>query len=217
MILVVEGISACGKTTWSAKHGGRHVVAENGRFEGEPDRLQDPLGAAAFWAERNVDRWQAALAMEETSSWALCDSDPLKLHYIWSLWQIGEASEQDWLLDLAATRETIAQERIGFADGYIVGRIDPALARQRAQADSTRRRGKFELHVRLQTALLTWYSALDKALPGRVRFDFPAGIPAVENLDRRYALSAFDQMIASLPRPSNQKETAQWNWNVREN
>jgi hypothetical protein len=203
MILVVEGISAIGKTTWCAKHGGQHVVVENGRFEGEPDRLQDPAGAAAFWAERNVDRWQAALAMEETSSWALCDSDPLKLHYAWSLWQIGEAREQDWLLDLAATRETIAQGRIGFADSYIVGRIDPTLARQRAQADSTRRRGNFELHVRLQTALLNWYSALDKALPGRVRFDFPAGIPACENLDGRYAVSAFDQMIASLPRPSH--------------
>ncbi|MFJ2334106.1 hypothetical protein [Pseudomonas helleri] len=41
----------------------------------------------------DVDRWQKALAMEDMSSWALCDSDPLKLHYIWSLWQIGEASE----------------------------------------------------------------------------------------------------------------------------
>lgn len=141
--------------------------------------------------------------MEKTSSWALCDSDPLKLHYMWSLWQIGEASEQDWLLDLAATRETIVQGRIGFADGYIVGRIDPALARQRAQADTTRRRGNFELHVRLQTALLNWYSALDKALPGRLRFDFPAGIPTFENLDERYSVNTFDQMIALLPRPSN--------------
>ncbi|VVP44405.1 hypothetical protein PS862_05057 [Pseudomonas fluorescens] len=136
--------------------------------------------------------------MEEKYSWALCDSDPLKLHYIWSLWQIGEASEHDWRLELAATRETIAQGRIGFADCYIVGRIDPQLARQRAQADSTRRRGKFELHVRLQTALLDWYSALDKVLPGRVRFGFPSEMPALENLDGRYAVEAFDQMIASL-------------------
>lgn len=203
MILVVEGISACGKTTWSTQHGGQQVIAENGRFEGEPNRLQDPLGAAAFWAERNVDRWQAALAMEDTSSWALCDSDPLKLHYIWSLWQIGEASEQDWLLDLAATRETIAQGRIGFADTYLVGRIDPALARQRAQEDPTRRRGNFELHVRLQTALLNWYSTLDKVLPGRVRFDFPTGIPTFENRDGRYSVNTFDRMIALLPRPSN--------------
>jgi hypothetical protein len=173
MILVVEGISASGKTTWCAKHGGQHVIPENGRFENEPDRIKDPVGAATFWAERNVDRWQAALTMEGISSWALCDSDPLKLHYIWSLLQIGEASEHDWRIELDATRETIAQERIGFADCYILGRIDPLLARERAKADTTRRRSKFELHVRLQQALLTWYSAMDEVLPGRVRFGFP--------------------------------------------
>ena len=65
MILVVEGISASGKTTWCVKHGGQHVIAENGRFENEPDRTKDSLGAATFWAERNVDRWQTALAMED--------------------------------------------------------------------------------------------------------------------------------------------------------
>lgn len=144
MILVVEGISASGKTTWCAKHGGQHVIPEHGRIESEPNRVNDPVGAATFWAERNVDRWQKALTMEDKSSWALCDSDPLKLHYIWTLWQIGEASEHDWRMELDATRETIAQERIGFADCYIVGRVDPQLARERAKADITRRRSGFE-------------------------------------------------------------------------
>jgi hypothetical protein len=100
---------------------------------------------------------------------------------------------------LDATRETIAQGRIGFADCYIVGRIDPQLARARAKADTTRRRSKFELHVRLQQALLTWYSAMDEVLPGRVRFGFPSKMPTVGNLDGRYSVKAFDQMIASLP------------------
>lgn len=203
MILVVEGISASGKTTWCAKHGGQHVIPENGRFENEADRIKDPVGAATFWAERNVDRWQKALAMEDNSSWALCDSDPLKLHYIWSLWQIGETSEHDWRTELDATRETIAQGRIGFADCYIVGRIDPQLARERAKADTTRRRSGFELHVRLQQALLTWYSAMDEVLPGRVRFGFPSEMPTLKSLDERYAVVAFDQMIASLPRPTH--------------
>lgn len=203
MILVVEGISASGKTTWCARHGAQHVIAEHGRIEGEPDRTTDPVAAAEFWAERNVDRWQRALAMEERQSWALCDSDPLKLHYIWTLWQIGEASEQDWQTELDATRETIAQGRIGFADCYIVGRMDPQLARERAKADTTRRRRNFELHVRLQPALLTWYSALNDVLPGRVQFSFPSEMPALTSRDGRYALAAFDQMIASLPRPNH--------------
>ncbi|MDH0303468.1 MULTISPECIES: hypothetical protein [unclassified Pseudomonas] len=198
MILVVEGISASGKTTWCARHAGRQVIAEHGRLKNAPDRTADAVGAARFWAQRNVDRWQAALAMEHATSLAVCDSDPLKLHYIWTLWQIGEASEHDWLTELQATRETIAQGRIGFADCYLVSRIAPQLARERANADTTRRRSRFELHVRLQPALLKWYSALEQALPGRVRFELPAQMPAAPRLDGRYSLEAFDQMIASL-------------------
>ena len=109
MILVVEGISASGKTTWCTWHGGQHVIAEHGRLEDVPERASDPVAAAVFWAERNVDRWQAALAMEASTSWAVCDSDPLKLHYLWCLWQIGEASTNDWLTELDATRDTVAQ------------------------------------------------------------------------------------------------------------
>lgn len=199
MIVVVEGISACGKTTWCTRHGGQQVIAEHGRFESVPDRLQDPLGTAAFWAERNVERWQQALSMENHASWALCDSDPLKLHYIWSLWQIGVASENDWEMELDATRATIAQGRIGFADRYCVGQIEPQLARERARGDMIRRRRGFEQHVRLQPALLTWYSALAKVLPGRVQFGLPATLPAVDNQAQRYSLTAFDQMIALLP------------------
>lgn len=199
MIVVVEGISASGKTTWCTQHGGQQLIAENGRFENEPDRATAPVEAAHFWAARNVDRWQAALAMEAQASLAVCDSDPLKLHYIWSLWQIGEASERDWLIELEATRATVAQGQIGFADCYLVGQIDPQLARERARADVTRRRGRFELHVRLQQAVLSWYRAIETVLPGRVQFGFPAQMPPVNNLDGRYALAAFDQMIASLP------------------
>jgi hypothetical protein len=200
MIVVVEGISASGKTTWCAEQGGAHVVAEHGRFADTPDRGREPHAAAAFWAERNVERWQAALQLQARSGWAVCDSDPLKLHYIWSLWRIGEASEQDWRLELDATRATVAQGRIGFADYYLVARIDPQLARQRARADLTRRRSNFELHVRLQPALLDWYAALESALPGRVRFDLPAALPALERQDSPCALAAFERMIAALPR-----------------
>lgn len=199
MILVVEGISASGKTTWCTQQGGQHVIAEHGRMDGVPERASDPVAAAVFWAERNVDRWQAALAMEASTSWAVCDSDPLKLHYLWCLWQIGEASTNDWLTELNATRDTVAQGRIGFAGAYIVGAIDPQLARQRALADTTRRRSNFELHVRLQQALLSWYAAIEQVLPGSVQVGFPAKMPAVQPRDDRYSLAAFDRMIALLP------------------
>lgn len=200
MIVVVEGISASGKSTWCKTHGRDQVIAENGRFKDEPDRLLDPVGAATFWAARNTDRWQAALAMEQHAAWAVCDSDPLKLHYVWCLWQIGEADVRDWQLELAATRETIVQGRIGFADCYLLNPIDPQLARQRAQADTTRRRRNFELHVRLQAALLSWYAALEQVLPGRVYMGFPAQMPVLKNLEGRYSVNAFDQLIAALGR-----------------
>lgn len=200
MILVVEGISASGKSSWCAAHGRGHIVPENGRLPGAPDRARDPRQAATFWAERNVDRWQAALAMEHRSALAVCDTDPLKLHYIWSLWKIGEATESEWLLELSATRETIVGGRIGFADLYLVSPIDPRVARQRALVDEGRRRRNFDLHVRLQPALMAWYTALEAALPGRVRFGLPNALPEAPGAaDDRYDVPAFDRMIAALP------------------
>jgi len=161
MIVVVEGISGSGKSTWCARHGGSHVVPENGRLAVAPDRAADPTGAAAFWAERNIDRWQAALAVERTTGHALCDTDPLKLHYVWCLWRIAEAPERDWSLELAATRQTIADGWIGFADSYLVADTDVATAQRYAMSDAKRRRSNFDLHARLRPALLEWYTALD--------------------------------------------------------
>lgn len=202
MIVVVEGISASGKSSWCAAHGSGHGIAENERLQNAPDRRSDPGGAARFWAKRNVDRWQAALAMEDAASYAVCDTDPLKLHYIWCLWQIGEATEQDWLLELAETRQTMADGRIGFADHYLIENIEPATARARALADKTRQRRNFDLHVRLQPALLAWYSALDTVLPGRVKVGLPSAMPPVAVHGRRYDLAAFDNMIDVLHRRS---------------
>lgn len=54
MIVVVKGISASGKSTWCARHGSSHVILENGRLTEAPDRVEDPVEAAAFWAEGSV-------------------------------------------------------------------------------------------------------------------------------------------------------------------
>lgn len=199
MIVVIEGISASGKSTWCNAHGGGHTIPETGPVQNVPCEQSDPQGAAAFWAGRNVMRWQAALAMEQRTGLALCDTDPLKLHYTWCLWQIGEATKQHWQLSLQAVRETVERGEIGFADAYFVKTIDPDLARAQARADLTRRRRKFELHVRLQPALLKWYEALDKALPGRVQFGFPNELPTMHKMERYPGLAAFDDLIAALP------------------
>ena len=198
MIIVVEGISASGKSSWCAKHASRHIVHENGRLNTVPDRRHDPAAAATFWAKRNSKRWHAALANESQNTLAVCDTDPLKLHYVWCLWRIGEAKESNWRLELAATRNMIAKRQIGFADCYLVQSIDPQLARQHARADDSRRRRNFELHVRLQPALIEWYRALEVVLPGRVQFGLPPSLPEMEAMGQRYDLEAFDRMIEAL-------------------
>ena len=201
MIVVVEGISASGKSTWCAQYGGSHVVPENARLAEAPDRAVDPTGATAFWAERNIDRWRAALAVERTTGLAVCDTDSLKLHYVWCLWRIAEGSERDWSLELAATRQTIADGRIGFADHYLVADTDVATARRQAVSDARRQRRNFDLHARLRPALLEWYTALDVVLPGRVQFGLPASLPVRWAAGQRYDLGAFDAMIDHLPHP----------------
>jgi hypothetical protein len=89
MIIVVEGISAAGKTTWCHKHAAEVTIPETGPCGGAPDPVLDPHGAARFWVEQGARRWTAACEMERSRGITVCDTDPLKLHYAWSLWQIA--------------------------------------------------------------------------------------------------------------------------------
>jgi hypothetical protein len=112
--------------------------------------------------EQGERRWQAARAIERLRGVAVCDTDPIKLHYIWSLWQIGVAAERVWQTEHDATRSAIADGRIGFADAYFVKPIDPQRARRQWDADQTRSRRNFELHVKLLEPLMTWYRSSDR-------------------------------------------------------
>jgi len=202
MIIVVEGISASGKTKWCSEHGGDHVIPEAGKVLDAPDCEKDPFAAAAFWSVRNAQRWQAALVAEAKTGLAICDTDPVKLHYDWCLWQIGEASEQQWRHALNFTRESLLAGRVGLADSYFVKEIDPPLARLQRDGDATRARRNFELHLRLQSPLIAWYEALGAALPGRVKFSLPTewALPAGSGpKDGRYDVVAFDHAINLLP------------------
>ena len=115
----------------------------------------------------------AARAMERSSGIAVCDTDSLKLHYVRSLWQIGVASKRYWWEQCVATRDAIANARLGFADIYLVKRIDPLLARRLRDADLTRSRRNFELHVKLGDPLLAWYRTMERVLPRSVIWNLP--------------------------------------------
>ncbi|MHC2351241.1 hypothetical protein ACVMB3_000699 [Sinorhizobium meliloti] len=114
MIIVVEGISAAGKTTWCKSHGQSNLIPET--FPA--DRKALPLTGietAQYWTDWNAKRWGDALQMERGKGLAICDTDPLKLHYSWCLCQIGALPKRQWELQLQATRTALQEKQLGFA------------------------------------------------------------------------------------------------------
>lgn len=200
LIIVVEGISAAGKTTWCRKHAPDRLVPET--FPGDR-HLQPSQGqeTAQYWTNWNAKRWSNAVEIEKSQGQAVCDTDPLKLHFLWSLWQIGGVPESQWQLQLAATEEAIAAQKLGFADLYLVKVIDPDVARQQRDNDTMRPRERFDLHVRLQPTLVRWYQALETALGGRVAWSLPDVLPDREGSKRnlfRFDVQKFREFTSTL-------------------
>jgi hypothetical protein len=210
MIIVVEGISAAGKTTWCRQFASDFLVHESYPHT-RPDRDADARGAADLWTEWNVKRWSEALGLECDQGRAVCDTDPLKLHHIWGLWQIGEAPESHWRYQMEATRDALRNRQLGFADLYLVKRIDPLIARWQRERDTVKTRSNFDLHARLQASLHVWYETLATVLPGRVEWALPTNFPVTGKADglteNRYDVDVFDRLIAGLPGASSGSKT----------
>ncbi|MBB3610233.1 hypothetical protein [Rhizobium sp. BK602] len=209
MIVIVEGISAAGKTSWYREHALDLLVPET-YPQIRPDRNRDARKAAQLWTDWNIGRWSEALAQEESKGVAICDTDPLKLHYIWSLWRIGEAPENHWRHQMEVTRAAFGKQALGFADLYLVKKIDPHSARLQREQDQAKSRMNFDLHVRLQPSLHAWYETLATLLPERVQSSLPTPLPAFEPgagpFERRYDVELFDRFIANLPGQLSSKQ-----------
>lgn len=201
MIIVVEGISAAGKTTWCRQRAGEYLIKES-YPEKRPDRQPDPGEAARLWTEWNAKRWSDAVAMERGRGLAVCDTDPLKLHFSWALWQVGEAPEGAWLAQLAFTQEAIRNRRLGFADRYLFKRINSQVAQQQRDLDTARSRPNFGLHLRLHSSLVRWYQTIAKGMPERLVWELPQTLPPIEATASpyRYDLALFDTFVGLLPR-----------------
>lgn len=202
MIIVVEGPSAAGKTTWIAAHCQPGTVIGETPGRPAPDRNLDPDGAAAHWARISAARWHAARQAEQSTGTAVCDTDPLKLHYVWSLWRAGHAGRRQWHAELNATRQLFAQGRLGIADLILIEIPGPAALAARRKADTTRRRRNFDLHVQLAGPLRDWYHAVEQLDPPRVRWELPTtGIPDTIPGPRDYSTGTdiFDALISQLP------------------
>lgn len=133
---------------------------------------------------------------------AICDSDPLKLHYSWCLARIGAAPASRFLSELAAVREAMSQRRIGFADTIFLTLPDEAILRRQKSGDLTRSRRAFELHLRLRQPLQEWYRTLDRVRPGPVIYGLPperGGAPRIMRLEDRYDTQMLDALASELP------------------
>lgn len=205
MIVVVEGPSAAGKTTWVARHcDPAIVVAEATPAEraAVPDQHEHPQAAAEFWAQLACARWERARHIEESYGVAVCDGDPFKLHYTWTLWRAGHAKLDDWTLAFRAHRRAFAAGRLGIADLILVTIPDAATLTRRREADLSRRRRNFGLHVQLAAPLAQWYHAIEHLDPARVTWSLPPeGVPGtVASRQPRTGTGLFDDVVARLPR-----------------
>jgi nicotinamide riboside kinase len=100
--VAVEGPRAAGKTTW-CRTAGVEFVAEYARTGTEPDG-SDAARQGRYWTDVNMTRWAQALDLEERAQVAICDTDPVKLHYSWCLAPIGAAPGSRFAHELACVR-----------------------------------------------------------------------------------------------------------------
>jgi hypothetical protein len=196
MILVVEGPSAAGKTTWTARWPARFVVPETRRAE--PPAVADTEKVARYFAGLNCARWSSAIAIEHGEGIAICDTDPLKLHYDYCLARIGHGSWTQFQAGVEACRNAIAGKRLGMADLVICCIPDDAALDRHRHSDLSRTRRNFAIHRALGPALNDWYRTLERLDPGRVVWELPPSLPEPA-ISARFDLCLFDEWIAALP------------------
>jgi hypothetical protein len=201
VIIVVEGPSGAGKTTWCRTHAGANALLEE-----LPDHATvptEPQAAARFWVERNVARWNEVLARETRDGLVVVDTDPFKLHFVWTLRRTGQISEVEWTTQRDVARDAFAAGRYALADVFLVSNVDDAALRARRESDPSRTRRNFERHVLLRDSLLRRYSAIDRLEPGRVVLGLPSdgitpALVAKGKRARRSGFELFDQLMSEL-------------------
>lgn len=201
MIVVVEGPSAAGKTTWCRQHAAG-FVAEHVPTGHAPEDT-DLQAQAASWTAVNVGRWTAAVRLEAETGTAVCDSDPLKLHYSWSLARVGAVPAERFERELLEVRYAFERGELGLPDLALVTLPGQEELQQRKDGDPSRRRRHFDLHRRLADPLREWYSAMAQLDPERVVWALPddglAGCPAVRPRPSRTDVGLLDRLMAGLP------------------
>jgi hypothetical protein len=128
---------------------------------------------AEYWAEENSRRWLMARAISERHGWIVCDTDPFKLHWSWTLWVAELSSREYWQRCRESTRQAFEDGRLGLPDLVFFADLDVDTLRRQKAADHTRARSRHEMHILISPALKCWYRAMAALDPGRVEFRLP--------------------------------------------
>jgi hypothetical protein len=192
VLIVIEGISAAGKTTRASQYAPAVVPELVCRAP-----LGDDATVGEFWSDRHAERWQAGLALEQAHGTACFDTDPLKIHYAWCLWQTGHGTRAAWMATVQATRARLLRREIGFADVIVLLEPSEQQVREQQRQDKSRRRGNFAVHVQLREPLRHWYALLESLAPGRVVFDghLHPQVAGGEPREDRYSVALFDAFV----------------------
>lgn len=203
MIIVIEGPSAVGKTTWCHTHAPTYVKAAPRDLDA-PDLFADPTDVANFWVPFNCGLWESALQIEMKEGVAVCDSDPLHLYFSYSLWKTGALDRRLFDAEVRLYRDAMVSHRVGFADFVFWEDAPLEELRRRAKADVEHPRRRHDLYLSMIPWMKLWFEARERALPGSL-----GGWPQAEGLQlerpenarvesRRYDVDAFDRMIRDL-------------------
>ncbi len=133
VIVAVKGPSATGKMT-GCRSAEVEFVAEYASTGTEPEG-SEAARQARYWTDINTARWSRALDLEDRGRVAICDTDPMKLHYSWCLARGGAASASRFAHELACVREAMSHKQLGFADVVLVTVPDDATLRLQKAGD----------------------------------------------------------------------------------
>lgn len=213
MISVIEGPSAVGKTTLAQSLPPRQVVMEDWDALGFPRAswpdLETPEGQV-FGVELCAHRWAVMRRVEEQFGAAYGDTDPLKLYYDFALALYGHKTLAAFHAICERIAEAMREERLGFADRVLFLTASPMTLTARKQADPTRQRRNFALHLSISPGFARYYEILGSLRPGSVTVldaDHDVHARALawlrqEQLSphKRYDLNSFAQLREELMR-----------------
>src|ERR1700679_2236109 len=125
MIVVMEGPSAVGNTTWCRAHCPELLVEAAPENLDAPELDADPLQVAHFWVEFNGRQWQTALQIEKEKEVAVCDGDPFHLYFSWSVWKAGALARNLFDAELPLYRRAIESARSVLPISYSGAKLRP--------------------------------------------------------------------------------------------